>query len=195
MRHAHKISQPVSKDSDKVKYHCNICDKEFNTLKESKRHASMSHRPRKPHECTECGRVFQKQYSLKSHYHTAHLNNKDFPCEECGSKFAYKKSLKLHIKSIHLNIKEYNCERCGKWFTQKSHLRRHTCVHGDDCLCKKEENCEPRAYAARNDQIEMRETEGENEEEFETVYLWIKYPESILELSESSSSCHLPVFL
>jgi len=196
MRRVHKVYKDNrEKHCDAGTFQCDICDKEFMTLKESKRHANIAHKEQshKPAECKECGLVFHKKYLLRTHHNIVHLKQRDLSCGQCDFKTAYKKSLGLHIKVIHQKIKDYNCEHCGSWFSQKSHLERHMCIHGKDCKCMNNSS-EPSKDLSQENSDLIPNREMETVEEFETVFIWLKCQESNLVLSNAGSSCHLPLF-
>ena len=105
----HTATNPMVKETVKVLYPCNLCNK-----------------------------VFKTKAVLNTHKQTLHgvetSNNKE-TCPFCSKQFS---NLSQHIEIIHNDTKKYSCQKCGKRFYDNRELRRHHIKYLKTGECHKE---------------------------------------------------------
>ena len=136
-------------------YVCNVCGKEFATIKTMRCHAAYhtgkyqcetcgnyfsaeahrsvhmrKHTGEKPHICNICGKTFMYSNSLAYHLNI-HRGENSFICDICGHRSFSKGNFERH-KASHTKIKPHMCEICGKAFTVNVDLKRHRLTHNND---------------------------------------------------------------
>lgn len=123
-------SQESDKDSDKRKFKCDECQKEFASLGNLKRHTLTVHNGEKPYKCEKCNSKFGQMHHLHRHmrYHTG---DKPFKCSQCNKGFAQQSDLGRHIL-VHTGEKPFTCDICHKLFRHMGNLRQHRRVHTKD---------------------------------------------------------------
>lgn len=141
----HALTEHIALYHENVKpYSCEICDVEFKSLANYKRHmekhATGESDDSKPdsggkHVCMTCGAVFSRCSNLKEHMST-HVSPKDarrvFACtfEGCGSRFTRKSNLTTHMQTVHGGVQPHVCDVCGKDFRYPCLLAKHLEIHG-----------------------------------------------------------------
>ena len=83
-----------------TKFHCNICNKEFNIKRQLQSHIKV-HESRKNFKCDICEKSFNKASTLKTHLKTIHDAQKDQNCDICSRSFSITGQLTQHIKRAH----------------------------------------------------------------------------------------------
>lgn len=117
---------------------CSICNIQFQSIKELKRHRLCIH-INNTSLCHICGlnvRGSKFKYHLDSHD-----NYKNFKCPKCNKRFNRKERLKVHLL-VHSDEAKWKCASCGKGFKTKYnlrvHIRKHTNIKPFECLiCKR----------------------------------------------------------
>ena len=109
------------------KYHCNECNKSFQTVASFDRHYKVVHKKLKPFKCTEpdCSSSFGNSTDLARHINGVHKQIKPFTCNLCQKTFFSKQNLVVHVDSIHNNVKAFKCTVCDKPFASKGYLVKH----------------------------------------------------------------------
>ena len=89
--------------------------------------------------CNLCNKVFNKKAVLNQHRQDIHgiedPNKKHKSCPHCLKTFT---NLAQHIDIVHNETKKYNCQKCGKRFFDNRELRRHHIRYLKTGECKKE---------------------------------------------------------
>ena len=89
--------------------------------------------------CNLCNKVFNKKAVLNQHRHDIHgiedPNKKLKPCPHCHKTFT---NLAQHIEIVHNESKKYSCQKCGKRFYDNRELRRHHIKYLKTGECQKE---------------------------------------------------------
>ena len=88
--------------------------------------------------CNLCNKVFNKRSVLNTHKETIHgiqLPNYKQTCQYCGKGFA---NLSQHIDIVHNISKKFSCQKCHKQFYDNRELRRHHIKYLKTGVCEKE---------------------------------------------------------
>ena len=89
--------------------------------------------------CNLCNKVFNKRAVLNQHRYDIHNledpNKKLKPCPHCHKSFT---NLAQHIEIVHNESKKYSCQKCGKRFYDNRELRRHHIKFLTTGECKKQ---------------------------------------------------------
>ena len=138
----------IHKGSEKGKWICKVCDKEFAQSGTLTIHEKTHNGER--FECLACDKTFAYKHSLKLHMkiHTdnlkvcticdkklspltsmanhmeTHITGKKFKCDYCTNEYSQKDNLKAHVKSIHLKVSNF-CNQCDFVTNCKSSLSSH----------------------------------------------------------------------
>ncbi|KAL7012618.1 hypothetical protein ACKWTF_014960 [Chironomus riparius] len=117
----------IAVHSDKRKYKCHLCPKNFKLPSVLKNHL-RSHD--KQFECKICGKKVRNGQDLKFHIKQFHENPRSFKCEICEKGFFDKGNLKKHLKTHDKNRdKAYKCDRCSYSSDNKAHYKLHQDYH------------------------------------------------------------------
>ena len=101
---------------------CDICSKEFCSIKQFQQHIKREH---SKHSCDNCSKCFPDKAQLKRHIEAAQTAPDVFVhhCVECNNNFCTLQSLVRHIKT-HLT-KESPCTECGEILCNGFQLKQH----------------------------------------------------------------------
>ena len=98
---------------------CDICKKQFNSLKYYATHISKCE---KDLLCFKCKKIFKNKRILRQHLLQIHLDVKK--CDACGESFSTEKKLAKHKNKVH-STTEIRCENCNGVFKNKKSLGVH----------------------------------------------------------------------
>ena len=128
--------------SERIKYQCSYCGKQFADLKYYRRHE-------KEHQENE---ILICEYE-NCHYKTIHKSDlnchvkkkhgtkmKDFACHLCSKSYETLSKLRKHLKNAHSS--NFRCDQCDKTFLKEGPYERHMKTHRDrSChLCNYKSN-------------------------------------------------------
>ena len=121
-------------------YKCDICGKDFETLKNLQQslnaHLRDSHHVSKEdRKQFKLGKQFKlrNENSKKSEKAEKKKLSKPFSCEICGKNLTTNENLVKHMAYAHNGPKPYNCSKCGKKFAIKSNLDEHLKCKKSNC--------------------------------------------------------------
>ena len=130
-----KVPQPP-----KHATHCDLCRKDFPTLKALRRHLRM-HRGETRHMCKKCGKHLAS--SCMMDMHEASCSSRDFlhNCKTCGKGYHTKQALVQHLK-VHCppaSKEERTCPECKVEFNLVKTMREHQATHRGPFPCPVED--------------------------------------------------------
>ena len=118
-------------------YRCNICDENFSTPDDLRRHIKDEHTKRNgKFVCEVCEKTFDVEWKMNAHS----KSHKSFPCDQCAKSFQYEETKEKHVTATHGNVKLY----CHFFNNNKECPYNENCIfiHGDSQLCKYNARCE-----------------------------------------------------
>ena len=129
---------PASKsENDTVTLHhcCEICEKQFTSQEDLKKHKQIHIDSKSFYVCDICGEGFAKRCTMTEHM-SKHQSGRDqqssnFDCDTCDKSFTKYSALHCH-KIIHMKQGPYKCDICLKSFVKKNTLQSHLMTHYDD---------------------------------------------------------------
>ncbi|KAG8239019.1 hypothetical protein J437_LFUL018782 [Ladona fulva] len=110
---------------------CKICQKEFLTVRNLKKHLLYCQGKTPFHKCQICGKEIFQKCNLRLHLLT-HSLVKKFECQICHKKYRLRFHLYVHIRTIHLKWKPHECGFCHKSFSYRGRLISHLTSHSDE---------------------------------------------------------------
>ena len=123
------------KQQNQILSKCDICEKDFNTIKKLKEHFKMVHNYHSDQiECNICTKVFAQKCKLNVHIKNTHQGSSK--CHLCHKSLQIC-NLKIHLKEVHVGVQDYIHEFCRKSF---SHANSSCKIHQD--LGTKSKFCE-----------------------------------------------------
>ena len=99
-----KVEDNVSDEEIIVKtekFQCDICEKDFNDIKDLSTHLKTNHNENKNDQCNQCDMAFENQASLLKHVQAVHEIIQAYVCHICKSEFEVFKLLDKHLKVEH----------------------------------------------------------------------------------------------
>ncbi|XP_052264452.1 zinc finger protein 14-like isoform X2 [Dreissena polymorpha] len=120
----HKKEHRVEKVIDNPFNKCLICEKEYSSAKELRRHTSRVHSSAK-YPCHRCGKCFGLVADLKVH-EKSHTN--EFKCQYCSKVLKSAKILRDH-ENGHTKETVFVCDICGIEFYNNTSLAHHRKRH------------------------------------------------------------------
>ncbi|XP_055390003.1 protein suppressor of hairy wing-like [Condylostylus longicornis] len=112
--------------SERHKYKCEVCHKEFMSFEYFKVHKKI-HNENVNLTCEICGKVFSALASLRGHS-KLHSGVKLHKCHICGKGFGQRYNLKIHART-HTGEIPFGCKFCNKRFHTQSSLQAHLLTH------------------------------------------------------------------
>ncbi|KAA8497818.1 PR domain zinc finger protein 16 [Porphyridium purpureum] len=130
---SHEIS--VFEGADLASLRCLMCDKNFTSRFNLKRHMQSVHSEARPFGCNQCDLAFKVRDHLQQHIRVSHGASRrhEFKCDRCDGTvtFLTRSNLLRHIRETHEKIMPHRCAECGKEFRSKFSLTRHVTMHTD----------------------------------------------------------------
>ncbi|XP_033726157.1 putative zinc finger protein 66 [Pecten maximus] len=116
--------------SDEKPFMCHLCGKSFKTNDTLKCHVKIHDREKHLNfKCKTCGKGFFRSRLLKEH-ETLHIPGATTcMCDICGKRFRLKPNLSKHMNSVHNLERNHACVTCGKTFKLKEQLKNHMRYH------------------------------------------------------------------
>jgi len=126
--------------------------------------------------CNLCEKIFNKKQDLNTHKENIHFlevpSNKE-PCPHCHKEY---NNLSQHIEIVHKNTKKFSCQNCQKAFYDNRELRRHHIkfLQNGDCAKKVPDgNCK---FVCDYENCNYRSNKKSNMEMHkESVHMNVKY--------------------
>ena len=172
-----ELEEKLARISDKSKDNqikCNVCETEFSSRKNLRKHIKESHQTQI--NCNSCKESFTNNSDLENHLEEVHTDSPKFKCDHCGKKFILQWRLRKHL-AIHFDEKTKKChyfnnektcpfEKIGCMFL---HMQSEICFFGKRCinkLCQYKHKSETNACHAsveENVQVEKSPKKSDNE--------------------------------
>ncbi|GLV44395.1 uncharacterized protein CBL_10199 [Carabus blaptoides fortunei] len=112
----------------KQKRKCDVCDQEFQLMRQLNDHMKI-HKDYRPHQCKECGKSFTVSASLAKHMRT-HGGEKKHLCTICGKRF-YEPNHLIHITEcilvndrIHVQYAVTDTHNLVSWQPIENHMEK-----------------------------------------------------------------------
>lgn len=102
---------------------CNLCSKQYDTLRQFEAHLRKEHGVEMIHECEVCGKTFKTSTGLS--LHRKRHSERHFQCTLCPKNYINRTELKVHTERIHTKKCKVICSTCNASFTSISTLRFH----------------------------------------------------------------------
>ena len=126
----------VSTIHEKKKTQCDICGKDFMTLKDYQKNLNAHLR-----DAHHIGKISdRKQLKLRKNESSKESAkaekkklSKPFSCAICGKKLTTNTNMLIHMAYAHDGPKPYNCSKCGKKFAVKVRLDEHLKCKKNNC--------------------------------------------------------------
>ncbi|XP_012284498.1 zinc finger protein 25-like [Orussus abietinus] len=120
----------------KMRFTCEICQKNFNYKHILKRHM-LKHSNSRTAKCTLCPKAFKFQATLKAHMNIHNKRGSSwYSCSNCDFKGRTQTSIKDHYNRKHIEGFNFSCEQCGKLFKLKRDYSAHVKDHDSGpCVC------------------------------------------------------------
>ena len=109
-----------------LEHQCDKCGKDFGSLSNLKRHASVHGDLEARYSCRLCEKSYHQSAHLTEHIKSVHEGVKP-KCDQCGKEFYKKSNLKSHIENVHEGRKQYVCPKndCDKAYSDSKSLKYH----------------------------------------------------------------------
>jgi len=133
-------------------WRCNICEHNFNSKPELRRHRRDMHKEElaalgyegmvKDKDCPYCEKKFDSSLRWKIHIFGRHKDMRHLhpdiqprvSCDECGEGFFDNQTLRLHVQKNHSDVSMSQCPHCPKSYKHKSALSQHLEREHDDSV-------------------------------------------------------------
>lgn len=110
---------------EKEIHKCEICQKNFCSLKNLRKHIKL-HSSNRDYICNICYKTYKRSDHLSRHLLIHQKDSNIFQCPYCTCRFYLKYHLKSHINNIHTtNLNKYKCSYCDLSFPKKRKLNKH----------------------------------------------------------------------
>ncbi|KAL7055221.1 hypothetical protein AAHC03_024228 [Spirometra sp. Aus1] len=144
--HLKQIHGVNTADTEKKRYGCKICGKNFHLLVTLRHHTSVAHADDQPMKCQFCSSVFSTRTDLLHHIRSTHNRRKRLECRICHRSVGHAGILKRHMRSCHPGPGEHperKCPFCYKRFRLTSAYDRHIKQHEEGTVKKKKKKLPP----------------------------------------------------
>ena len=141
----------ISHDGPGINFSCDICKRNFNTVKEYILHyPGHKRKGKKAVLCDLCGQAFKFHNHLIKHLN-AHHKMKRYPCDVCSRVLSTKETLKLHMQR-HQGIVKWNCNVCHAGFLTRPSFITHQQTHDETRDPKKLFSCDecPKVFRSKH---------------------------------------------
>ena len=123
--------------SQRGKFKCNICSKEFIYKSSIPGHNKRLH-INKQQNCSICNLILPTKYDADQHYKKNHMNEKK--CHICNKMFTSKHAgitLRAHVLTVHA-LGRFRCNKCKLTFDLEEDFKKHVHVTQLKCeVCEK----------------------------------------------------------
>ena len=150
----HAFENHVAKHNGEPTFQCQQCSKKCYTALYLRRHELDNHKNGdKRVFCTQCDYSTKTIGALRVHMSGIHTDERPFDCDSCGGKFKNKNALSSH-KNIH-RARKHKCKYCDKLFVESSQLKIHIDIHEENYryFCKV---CDKKFIQSGNLKLHMR---------------------------------------
>ncbi|XP_037972619.2 zinc finger protein 501 [Plutella xylostella] len=113
--------------SDRKKFVCNECEKEFTAKASLKQHIGKIHNQIHRHKCQVCGDRFENSNLAMAHMKT----HTEYKCNKCDESFSDSAMFDDHKVTCRLQNKPYKCKLCDKRYNKNACLQKHVKSHSE----------------------------------------------------------------
>lgn len=108
---------------------CDVCGKMLQTTGGLFTHRKM-HSEKPKYRCEICQKEFFQKVNFLNHEKTHNIQNRNFNCDQCDKSF-FEKSHLLRHQNFHSESRDYQCNLCLKFYKTERCLKVHKQVHSD----------------------------------------------------------------
>ena len=147
-------------NTDKVTFKCDVCDEDFDSSNDLKKHIKNSHRSNQEAlQCVGCKRDFNEKWKLDAHT-KSHCK---YSCDICSETFRSEAIKANHIKVAHKKIRLF----CHYFNNRKTCPFESECVflHEEAELCRYGAGCERINCMFKHIVLEFSANENEDEDD------------------------------
>ena len=124
-----KQDSPSPRKSLGGRSECIICNKEFDSVAEYKKHNLEAHPADKPTKCPHCDFERLDRRNVQIHIQRSHGNQSNPEekciCPQCNKSFTFRFNLNKHIRLSHGQGEKYKCHLCPHRCDYKTRLQEH----------------------------------------------------------------------
>lgn len=108
-------------------FYCEVCSKEFTSLKSFERHTDLKH-GEFLYGCDTCKKGFKNSFQFCLHNFQVHATDNRYHCNHCEFTTEDKADLKAHV-ILHKEDYKYRCDLCNRGFSVYSWFMEHENFH------------------------------------------------------------------
>ena len=122
-QNSYYLSSPIKKDLE-TPINCYICQANFSTQGNLKKHIKAVHEGKKLHKCSICDYSCSLKIDLMKHIENVHDGKKSHKCSICNHSFSRKFNLKKHLETVHDGKKPHKCSVCDYSCSRNATLKK-----------------------------------------------------------------------